>query len=108
MKTKIMFVLGLLFLPFVSAAYFDVYQFYREDCEQLTNNTYGCVFKMKSNESKLYFIETDEDISARIRAKPFLYEIGKKVWPSKPTYGVYVFVMLVGGLIYYVWRVIYR
>jgi hypothetical protein len=83
----------LLLLPAVSAEYFELYEFQARDCEKLKGNYVTCTFKLYSNSSNLYLIETDGLAQDRIRAKSFIYEMGSIVWPSKPQIGAYIFVI---------------
>lgn len=74
------------------ASYFLTYEFTPDNCEYLDAEKIKCTFSLVSNESNLYFIETDELLTDRVRDKSTIVEIGANIWPSKPTYGVYVFV----------------
>jgi len=94
MKGKLIYLIlmCMMLIPLVQATYFEIYEFKPDNCEIIDSEKIECTYKLLSNKSNLYFIETDERIEDRIRAKPFMYEVGALIWPSKPTAGAYIFV----------------
>jgi len=106
MKKKLIYILLLcIVLPLINASYFEVYQFKPEDCKANSeNDLIDCTIKLYNKSSNLYFIETDEYLEDRIKAKPFLYEVGGKIWPSNPTFGAYIFLLLFCGVVYLIWK----
>ena len=103
-KVLLFFFIVFTILNIVKASYFEIFAFKPEDCVNVKEGYVTCTFKLISENSSLYFIESDEEIDTRIRTKSFLYDVGKNIWPSNPTYGAYIFIFILFGGLYLLYK----